>query len=243
MASGLAGRRALITGAGRGIGLAIAKRLTADGMAVTMLDRNPDVLETAADLGADGLVADLRDAASTTDALNAASEAGPYWLLVNNAGVFQKMSLLETPVEVWDEVQEINTRSMLLTMQALAPAMCASGGGRIVNIASMAAKKGTPGEAAYAASKAAVVALSRIASLEFGPDGVTVNSLCPGYVMTDLGNATRTEEQVEAWAAMSPLEKLCEPEDVAGVVAFLASEDGRYMTGQSLNVSGGMCTW
>ena len=121
--------------------------------------------------------------------------------------------------------------------------MVDAGGGRVVNMASMAAKRGTPGEAAYAASKAAVVALTRIAAMELGPHGVTVNSICPGYVLTDMGCDARSPDQVAAWASMSPLGRLGDPADVAGTVAFLAGEDGSYLTGQALNVTGGMCTW
>ena len=171
-------------------------------------------------------------------------DADPYWLLVNNAGVFAKTPLLEMDLGEWDDLHRVNARSMVVVMQALAPAMIASGrGGRVVNMASMAAKRGTPGEAAYAASKAAVVALSRIAAMELGPHGITVNSICPGYVLTEMGADTRSPDQVAAWTAMSPLGRLGDPTDVAAVVAFLASDDGAYITGQALNVTGGMCTW
>ena len=112
-----------------------------------------------------------------------------------------------------------------------------------MNMASMAAKRGTPGEAAYAASKAAVVALSRIAAMELGSHGVTVNSICPGYVLTEMGADTRSEDQIAEWTALSPLGRLGDPGDVAGVIAFLASDDGGYLTGQAVNVTGGMCTW
>ena len=132
---------------------------------------------------------------------------------------------------------------MFVTTQACAGALMASGRGAIVNIASMAAKKGTPGEAAYAASKAAVVALTRISALEFGPAGVTANSVCPGYVLTEMGAATRTPEQVAEWSAGSPLGRCTEPHEVADLVAFLASDQARGMTGQALNITAGMATW
>jgi NAD(P)-dependent dehydrogenase (short-subunit alcohol dehydrogenase family) len=163
-------------------------------------------------------------------------------LLVNNAGVFTRASVLETSIDEWDHVQQVNARSMLVTMQATVPGMIERGrGGRVVNMASMAAKRGTAGEAAYAASKAAVVALTRIAALELGPSGITVNAVCPGYVLTDLGADSRTEADVARWAAMSPLGRLADPDDIAGVVEFLASDDAAYMTGQAVNVTGGMC--
>ena len=237
--NGLEGRAALVTGAARGIGRSIAERLAAEGCRVTLLDIDPEVESVAASLDGDAIVVDLERSTEVVSAL-----AGrPLWLLVNNAGIFHKAPLLETSPDDWDRVQRVNVRSMLVTIQAAAPAMIEAGGGRIVNIASMAAKLGTPGEAAYAASKAGVVALTRIAAMELGPHAITVNAICPGYVLTDLGAATRTEADVAAWTAMSPLGRLADPGDVAGVVAFLASDDGSYTTGQAINATGGMCTW
>lgn len=250
MAAGLRGRRGLVTGAARGIGRQVAQRLADEGMRMTLLDVDPAVESVAAEMGASSLVADLADDEATRRALAADidaagdADADPYWLLVNNAGVFAKAPLLEMDLGQWDDLQRVNARSMVVVMQALAPAMIASGrGGRVVNMASMAAKRGTPGEAAYAASKAAVVALSRIAAMELGPHQITVNSICPGYVLTEMGADTRSADQVAAWEAMSPLGRLGRPADVAAVIAFLASDDGAYITGQALNVTGGMCTW
>lgn len=254
MAAGLRGRRGLVTGAARGIGRQVAQRLADEGMRMTLLDVDPAVESTAAEMGAAGVIADLRDDEVTRRALASAAagapdpagspDADPYWLLVNNAGVFAKTTLLEMDLDEWDDLHRVNARSMVVVMQALVPGMIASGrGGRVVNMASMAAKRGTPGEAAYAASKAAVVALSRIAAMELGPHGITVNSICPGYVLTEMGAATRSADQMAAWTAMSPLGRLGDPADVASVVAFLASDDGAYITGQALNVTGGMCTW
>lgn len=244
MATGLNGRRCLVTGAARGIGRRVAQRLVGEGMRATLLDVDPAVESVARELGASSLVVDLRDAEAVRRSLLDSSDGDSFWLLVNNAGVFAKTPLLEMDLDEWDELQQVNVRSMVVTMQSLAPAMAASGaGGRIVNMASMAAKRGTPGEAAYAASKAAVVALSRVAAMELGPHGITVNSICPGYVLTDMGSDTRSSEQIEAWTAMSPLGRLGKPADVAAVIAFLASYDGGYITGQAINVTGGMCTW
>lgn len=243
MAAGLSGRRCLVTGAARGIGRQVAERLVGEGMRATMLDVDPDVESVARALGASSVVVDLTDVDATRRALADSLAEDPYWLLVNNAGVFSKTGLLEMSLDEWDHVQRVNVRSMVITIQALTPTMVDAGGGRVVNMASMAAKRGTPGEAAYAASKAAVVALTRIAAMELGPHGVTVNSICPGYVLTDMGRDTRSPDQVAAWASMSPLGRLGDPADVAGAVAFLAGEDGSYLTGQALNVTGGMCTW
>ena len=211
-------RTAIVTGAARGIGAAIAVRLADDGLRLALVDRDPTVHAIAAGLGDDHLAAtvDLGDPLATADAIASLIEQlGSCWALVNNAGVFLKRPLTETTVEEWDRVQAVNTRSMLVTTQAVVPAMTRAGSGRIVNLASMAAKLGTPGEAAYAASKAAVVALSRIAAKELGPAGITVNSICPGYVLTDLGADTRDPAQVAEWEALSPLGRLATPADVA----------------------------
>ena len=244
MTQGLRGRRCLVTGAARGIGRRIAERLIEEGMRATLLDIDPAVEDVARALGATNLVVDLADAAATRRGLASGGADDPYWLVVNNAGVFSKTPLLEIALEEWDRVHRVNVRSMVVVIQALAPAMIAAGtGGRIVNVASMAAKLGTQGESAYAASKAAVVALSRIAAMEFGPHGVTVNAVCPGYILTEMGADTRTPDQVAAWTAKSPLARLGHPDDVASAVAFLASDDGSYMTGQAINVTGGMCMW
>ncbi len=239
----LAGRRALITGAARGIGRAIAERLAAEAMALTLVDIDPVVEDTADHLGASAVVVDLTgDTAIETVA--ASSQAEPYWLIVCNAGVFATAPVLEVALDDWDRVQQINTRSMVAVMQATVPAMIAAGsGGRIVTMASMAAKLGTPGEAAYAASKAGVVALTRIAAMEFGPHQITANAICPGYVLTDMGADTRSATDIARWSEQSPLGRLAEVDDVASTVAFLASDGAGYLTGQTLNVSGGMCTW
>ena len=244
MTQGLRGRRCLVTGAARGIGRRIAERLIEEGMRATLLDIDPAVEDVARALGAANLVVDLADAVATRRGLASGGADDPHWLVVNNAGVFSKTPLLEMTLEEWDRVHRVNVRSMVVVIQALAPAMIATGtGGRIVNVASMAAKLGTPGESAYAASKAAVVALSRIAAMELGPHGVTVNAVCPGYILTEMGADTRTHDQVAAWTAKSPLGRLGRPDDVASAVAFLASDDGSYMTGQAINVTGGMCMW
>lgn len=243
MRAGLDGRRCLVTGAARGIGRYVTERLVAEGMRATILDVDPDVQRVARELGAQSIVVDLCDDEAVRDALAVSMGDDPFWLLVNNAGVFTKTPLLDMSLNEWDHLHQVNVRAMVVTMQAITPSMRVVGGGRVVNMASMAAKRGTPGEAAYAASKAGVVALSRIAAMELGSYGITVNSICPGYVLTEMGAATRSADEVAAWTALSPLGRLGTPADLAAVVAFLASDDGSYITGQALNVTGGMCTW
>jgi 3-oxoacyl-[acyl-carrier protein] reductase len=235
---------ALVTGAARGIGAAIAGALAADGADVAVLDVAGDsAKEVAAGLPGDpwAVTADLRDPVRAREAVAAtAARYGRLDILVNNAGIFRQTPLLDIPVDEWDDVFAVNVRAMLVTVQAAAPHLAAAPAGRVVNMASMGGKVGEPGQAHYAASKAAVIALTRVAAMELGAAGVTVNCVCPGYVTTDMGAAGRTPEQVAAWTARSPLGRLGTPTDVARMVAFLASDDAAYCTGQAWNVTGGM---
>jgi NAD(P)-dependent dehydrogenase (short-subunit alcohol dehydrogenase family) len=239
-----AGRRVVVTGAARGIGAEIARRFAAEGAKVAVLDRLAvEAKDVAAEIGGSAYEVDLRDVAGTRAAVRQAiGELGGIDVLVNNAGILRFAALLDIDPEEWDDVFAVNTRSMLVTTQVAARVMIDAGGGVIVNSSSMAGKAGGDGQAHYAASKAAVIALTRASAAELGPHGIRVNCVCPGYVATEMGAATRTAEKIEAWSAMSPLGRLGEPEDVAGVVAFLASDDAAYLTGQAFNVTGGMIT-
>jgi 3-oxoacyl-[acyl-carrier protein] reductase len=242
VASRLAGRRAIVTGAARGIGAEIAATFARHGATLGLLDVAPDVKAVAAGLDGAAEVADLADPDATRDALGRLVRAiGGVDILVNDAGILRITPLLEISVEEWDHVLDVNARSMLVTTQVAAREMIAAGrGGRIVNIASMAAKQPAAGQAHYAASKAAVVALTQAAAVELGPHDITVNAICPGYVLTEMGAATRTPDMVAAWSATSPLGRCAEPADVAGMALFLASDDASYCTGQAFNVTGGM---
>ena len=239
----LAGRRCVVTGAARGIGEAIAATFRAQGASVALLDVDPAVKDVSDRLGAAGVeLADLADPAATAAAMESLLAAmGGIDVLVNNAGILRLTPLLDITVEEWDEVQRVNTRSMLVTTQVAARAMIAAGqGGRIVNLASMAAKVVAPKLAHYSASKAAVVSLTQTTAVELGEYGITANCICPGFVLTDMGADTRTDEMVASWKAMSPLGRLAERSDVAAMALFLASDDGDYCTGQAMNVAGGM---
>lgn len=239
----LAGKRVVVTGGARGIGADIATRLHGDGASVALLDRLVDEGEMLADeLGGAFHHVDLEDPGSTREAMTAAVHGlGGIDILINNAGILALTPLLDITVDEWDRMFDINTRAMLVTTQIAGRAMRDSGsGGKIVNLASMAGKTGGAGQAHYAASKAAVIALTRVAALELGEYGVTVNCLCPGYVLTDMGAATRTDSDVATWSTYSPLGRLGQAADVAGVAAFLASSDADYLTGQAINVCGGM---
>jgi 3-oxoacyl-[acyl-carrier protein] reductase len=248
----VSGRRCIVTGAARGIGQAIATTLAAEGASVGLLDVQPEVKAAAAALPSSDpasvavavavAVADLADPAATQAAVgDLVAELGGVDVLVNNAGIFGLRPLLELSVEEWDRTQAVNVRSMLVTTQVVARSMIAAGhGGTIVNLASMAAKRPALDQAHYAASKAAVVALTQATALELGPHGITANAICPGYVLTEMGAETRTPEQVAAWSSQSPLGRCADVDDVARVALFLASADAAYLTGQALNVTGGM---
>jgi 3-oxoacyl-[acyl-carrier protein] reductase len=239
----LSGKRAVVTGGARGIGAAIARRLAADGATVALLDRLADPGATVA-AEIDGLFVsvDLSDPDGTRAGLaDAIDGLGGIDILVNNAGILRFSPLLDIPVEDWDLMFAINTRPMLVTTQVAARRMIEDGvAGTIINLASMAGKAGGAGQAHYAASKAAVIALTRVTALELGCHGITANCLCPGYVLTEMGAETRTSEDIELWSSYSPLGRLAEPGDVSGVAAFLASPDAAYLTGQAFNITGGM---
>jgi NAD(P)-dependent dehydrogenase (short-subunit alcohol dehydrogenase family) len=239
----LSGRRAIVTGAARGIGAEIARTFAAEGAAVAVLDVDAEGAdEVAAEIGGSAHTVDLRDVGATRAALDAAIRAlGGVDLLVNNAGVLRKAALLDITPDDWDDMFAVTTRPVLVATQVAARAMIAAGtGGSVVNMASMAARTGGDGQGHYAAAKAAVVALTRVAALELGSHGIRVNCLCPGYVLTDMGAATRTPEQVAQWTSRSPLGRLGETADVARTALFLASDDAAYLTGQAVNVTGGM---
>ena len=239
----LAGKRVVVTGGARGIGGEIAARFAAEGARVSILDRLVDLgREHASATGGSFHEVDLLDPVATASTTQAAVDSmGGVDILVNSAGILRFTSLLDLTVQDWNETFSINTRAMLTTMQVSVRAMIAAGhGGKIINLASMAAKKGGAGEGAYPPSKAAVVALTRMAALEWGCHGITANSLCPGYILTEMGAATRTQADIDTWSSYSPLGRLGQSSDVAAVALFLASPDSDYLTGQAINVTGGM---
>ncbi|CAN5232666.1 SDR family NAD(P)-dependent oxidoreductase [soil metagenome] len=244
MTGRLDGHRVVITGGARGIGGRIAATLAAEGASIVILDRLVDEgTACASHVGGRFIEVDLADAASAESATERGiAELGGVDVLVNCAGIFSRTDLHELTIAEWDLLFAINVRAMLTTMQVASRTMIPARAGRIINLASMAAKKGGAHEAAYAASKAAVVALTRSAAFEWGPHGITANSICPGYVLTEMGAGTRTPELVASWEALSPLGRLGTVDDVAGVALFLSLPESGYLTGQAINVTGGMVT-
>ena len=239
----LAGRRAIVTGSARGIGAEIARTFAAEGASVAVLDLLIDEASIVAkEIEGFAFGIDLRDAMATRDVMAAAiDELGGVDILVNNAGVLKFSPLLHISIEDWDLTFDVNVRAMLVTTQVAARRMIADGhGGKIVNMASMGGKLGAPNQAHYAASKGAVISLTQVTAMELGPHQINVNCICPGYVLTEMGAATRTQQMIDTWSLKSPLGRLGCPGDVAKMALFLASSDADYCTGQAMNVTGGM---
>jgi NAD(P)-dependent dehydrogenase (short-subunit alcohol dehydrogenase family) len=232
------------------VGAAIVRTFAAEGARVVVLDRRGEEAQRLADVvGGRAWAVDLVDVPDTREVMDKAiAWLGGVDVLVNNAGIRRAGALLDLEPGEWDEVFAVNARAMLVTIQMAARSMIAfrspsdDCAGKIINMAGVGAMSGGGGHAHYAASKAAVVALTRAAAQELGPHGITVNCICPGYMRTDMSDVDRTVQDIAARSALSPLGRLAEPEDVARAALFLASSDSDYLTGDALDVSGGMLT-
>jgi NAD(P)-dependent dehydrogenase (short-subunit alcohol dehydrogenase family) len=249
----LAGRHALVTGAGRGIGAAIAARLAAEGAKVTLVSRTRSQLEaTAARLGAAAqcVCADIADPQSVVGAFEQAVRSfGPVDILVNNAGQAQSGPLHRAPEALWHTMIAVNLTGTYHCIRAALPAMFERKFGRVVNVASTAGLRGYPYVAAYCASKHGVIGLTRALALEVAERQVTVNAVCPGY--TDTGIAAdaianiqkltgRSAEQARAALTKSnPQGRLVQPDEVANAVAWLCVPGSESINGQSIAIAGG----
>ena len=241
----LAGGRALVTGASRGIGAAIARALDAAGARVAIAGRDRDALESvAASLAHDPVVllADLFEADSPPRLAAAAlAQLGGVDVLVNNAAAAARVPTTELTAERIDTLHAVNVRAPLLLIAALIPAMRGAGGGSIINLSSVSGVVGTPRRSAYGATKGAIDALTRSLAAELGPDQIRVNAVAPGVVDTALWARNRAIPGViEEVEGQTPLGRWAEPEDIADVVAFLACPAARFITGETICVDGGM---
>jgi NAD(P)-dependent dehydrogenase (short-subunit alcohol dehydrogenase family) len=243
----LLGRTALVTGASRGIGAAIARHLAAAGARVALTARRPEALEAVAgELPHAPLVlpGDLSDAASAQAVLAAATDGlGALDILVNNAGAFLLAPSDAIDADGLDALHALNVRAPLLLAGAAAAGMAAAGGGAIVNVSSAVGAVGTAPTSAYAATKGALDAATRALAAEWGPRGVRVNSVSPGITRTDLNVAIHGDpERLGFFEQQVPLRRIGEPADIAATVVFLASDAAAYVTGQALVVDGGWST-
>ena len=240
MSAATSGRGVLVIGGAGGIGDGVVARFLAAGERVVVIDRAPVTGENAAAITGEFLC-DVADAVAFVDAIGAAEDLlGGIDAAVNCAGILRISTVADTTLEEWDLVQAVNARASFVAIREIGVRMLAAGGGSIVTIASMAAKHGGHEEIASAASKAAVVAMTRVAALEWGRQGVRVNAVCPGYIPTRMGADSRTAEDVARWESQTSLGRLGTPQDVADVVHFLSGPESAYMTGQALNITGGM---
>lgn len=223
-------KRAIVTGGASGLGAATAERLAADGVEVVRVDRAGDVEERV----------DVTDA----DAVHAlAARLGTVDILVNSAGVVgPNLPLVETTRQQWRDTFEVNVLGVVAMMQAFVPGMVQKGWGRVVNVASMAGKDGNPNLAAYSASKAAVIALTKSAGKELATTGVLVNAIAPAVIATPM-NATTAPEVLAHITSLIPMKRVGEAHEVAELIAWLTSEKVSFSTGAVYDISGGRATY
>lgn len=243
---GLQGKVVVITGAGRGMGASIAERLAAEGarIAVTDVDEK-SALATADGLeGAAGFRLDITDAAEVDARIpEIAAALGPIDALINNAGWDRLAPFLETDEDLWDRIIDINLRGPIRMTKAVLPRMVERRSGRIVNISSDAGRVGSSGEAVYSACKAGIIGFGKTIAREMARHNITVNAICPGPTATPLLESMVGEgndKLIDALKRGIPMRRLGEPEDVAGAVAFIVSDEASFITGQTLSVSGGL---
>jgi 3-oxoacyl-[acyl-carrier protein] reductase len=240
-------RIALVTGASRGLGKAIALKLAESGahIAVNYISRETEAKEVADAIAAKGseallVKADIRDSEQVK---NMVKQVTDKWdridILVNNAGITKDGLILRMPDETWDSVISTNLRGAFLCSKFALRSMASQGWGRIINIASLAGVLGNPGQTNYAASKGGLIAFTKSLAKELGSRNITVNAIAPGFISTDMTDKL-TDEQKKAIFAMVPLQRFGTAQDVADLAAFLASDRAGYITGQVINIDGGI---
>ncbi|ADJ25624.1 3-oxoacyl-(acyl-carrier-protein) reductase [Dehalogenimonas lykanthroporepellens BL-DC-9] len=242
----LSGRVAVVTGAGRGIGRAVALRLADEGASVVLNSLSDSATAVADEIKANGgqATAVSGDVAKAEDVSRlietAVSAFGRLDILVNNAGITRDNLLLRMSEEDWDAVIDTNLKSVYLCCRAaLKPLLKSRASGRIINISSIIGLSGNAGQANYSASKAGIIGLTKTLARELASRQVTVNAIAPGFIVTDM-TAGMTEEARQSLVGRIPLGSLGQPEDVAAAVAFLAGDGAHYITGQTLTIDGGM---
>jgi len=242
----LDGKVGVVTGAGRGIGYAIASVLAEAGAQVALIDVNPQLLEQASSTltEAGGKVrSSICDVSDSSQVDRTIQEILGSWgridILVNNAGITRDNLLLRMKDEDWDAVLNVNLRGAFLFCRAVARSMLKAHFGRIINIASISGIVGNPGQVNYSASKAGLIALTKTLARELGSRNITVNAIAPGFIATEM-SAKLGPELIEGIKQRTPLGRLGEPQDVADAVLFLCSEAASFITGQVLTVDGGL---
>jgi len=231
-------KTAVVTGGGSGIGQAVAQRLRADGLHVAVIDLNPSDAEFA-------YTADVTDRTAVDDALTAIrAQLGPVTVLVNAAGLEKFKRFTDITFDDWQRVIDVNLNGVFHCVQAVLPDMIEAGWGRIVNISSSSTHSGQPFMSPYVAAKSAVNGLTKSLALEYGPSGITVNAVPPGFIDTPMLRKSEArgylvvEKNIEA----TPVRRIGRPEDIAAACAFLTSDEAGYITGQILGVNGGRNT-
>ncbi|RFU63314.1 3-oxoacyl-[acyl-carrier-protein] reductase [Peribacillus glennii] len=243
----LNGKAALVTGASRGIGREIALELARQGanVAVNYSGSEAKANEVVDEIKAMGKSAitvqcDVSNSESVTSMVKSViDEFGSLDILVNNAGITRDNLLMRMKEDEWDDVINTNLKGVFLCTKAVTRQMMKQRSGRIINIASIVGVSGNPGQANYVAAKAGVIGLTKTAAKELASRGITVNAVAPGFISTDMTDKL-ADEVKEAMLKQIPLARFGDPKDIAGVTAFLATEAGAYMTGQTLHVDGGM---